>query len=438
MCEWHGMRGIATIPSYVIMQPTTLCNLDCCLLLSAVPRHRPADAGRGGARRSPRRSTTGRRCAPRFSVIWHGGEPLAAGREHLAALMAPFARRRAPHPDQRDADRRRLVRLLRRARHPGRRQHRRAAERRPRSGSTRGGRPAYDRDPARASTTLRGAASRSPRCVWSPIRGPAWPPSSTRSSATSAATRSASTSRSRRASTSAPTRTTGAAVRAFWAELTARLAGRSRDRAARDRVGAVVRRGHPRRHRRRAAAPPHRPDPDDRRTTAAWCCSRRSWPASPTPHYGDVRHRQRAATRRWPRSLERTAAEPDRLDRRVPDRRRGVPGRRARTSASAAAPTRPTGTSSTAGSTAPRPTTAATARSAYWRECWTMPEPTDDADPVDRARARRRARPRRRCSPRRRQTWRRARGAGDRDAGRAGAPFEDAFPTFYQFTNRPR
>jgi uncharacterized protein len=27
---------------------------------------------------------------PRFSVVWHGGEPLAAGREHLGALMAPF------------------------------------------------------------------------------------------------------------------------------------------------------------------------------------------------------------------------------------------------------------------------------------------------------------------------------------------------------------
>jgi uncharacterized protein len=26
----------------------------------------------------------------RFSVVWHGGEPLAAGREHLADLMAPF------------------------------------------------------------------------------------------------------------------------------------------------------------------------------------------------------------------------------------------------------------------------------------------------------------------------------------------------------------
>ena len=23
------MRGIATVPGYVVMQPTTLCNLDC-------------------------------------------------------------------------------------------------------------------------------------------------------------------------------------------------------------------------------------------------------------------------------------------------------------------------------------------------------------------------------------------------------------------------
>ncbi|MEV0409845.1 radical SAM protein [Streptomyces sp. NPDC050448] len=27
---------------------------------------------------------------PKFEVVWHGGEPLAAGREHLAALMSPF------------------------------------------------------------------------------------------------------------------------------------------------------------------------------------------------------------------------------------------------------------------------------------------------------------------------------------------------------------
>ncbi|MFD6915721.1 radical SAM protein [Streptomyces virginiae] len=27
---------------------------------------------------------------PAFEVVWHGGEPLATGREHLAALMSPF------------------------------------------------------------------------------------------------------------------------------------------------------------------------------------------------------------------------------------------------------------------------------------------------------------------------------------------------------------
>ena len=27
--QWSGMRGISPVPSYVIMQPTTLCNLDC-------------------------------------------------------------------------------------------------------------------------------------------------------------------------------------------------------------------------------------------------------------------------------------------------------------------------------------------------------------------------------------------------------------------------
>ena len=84
------MRGMAPCPSYVIMQPTTLCNLDCvyCYLPHrAADRRMPVDGRRGGGRR---RSTTGPRSAQRFSVVWHGGEPLAAGREHLGALMAPF------------------------------------------------------------------------------------------------------------------------------------------------------------------------------------------------------------------------------------------------------------------------------------------------------------------------------------------------------------
>ena len=87
--QWSGMLGLGTVPSYVIMQPTTLCNLDCsyCYL-----PHRAAD------RRMPVRvaevvATTVNEWAiraERFSVVWHGGEPLAAGREHLGALMAPF------------------------------------------------------------------------------------------------------------------------------------------------------------------------------------------------------------------------------------------------------------------------------------------------------------------------------------------------------------
>ncbi len=77
------------MPSYVIMQPTTLCNLDCryCYLphraanrpMSTAVAQAVADTVNGWAAQ-----------AERFSVVWHGGEPLAAGRAHLAALMAPF------------------------------------------------------------------------------------------------------------------------------------------------------------------------------------------------------------------------------------------------------------------------------------------------------------------------------------------------------------
>ena len=83
------MRGIATIPSYVIMQPTTLCNLDCtyCYLpFRAVDRRMPVRVAEAVA------ATVNGWAArvPRVSVVWHGGDPLAAGRAHLAALMAPF------------------------------------------------------------------------------------------------------------------------------------------------------------------------------------------------------------------------------------------------------------------------------------------------------------------------------------------------------------
>jgi uncharacterized protein len=87
--RWSGMRGVAAVPSYVIMQPTTLCNLDCayCYLPHrAADRRMPAEVADAVAETVNEWAAV----APRFSVVWHGGEPLAAGRERLGRLMAPF------------------------------------------------------------------------------------------------------------------------------------------------------------------------------------------------------------------------------------------------------------------------------------------------------------------------------------------------------------
>ena len=86
---WSGMRGISTVPTYVVMQPTTLCNLDCsyCYLpFRKIDRRMPVEVAQAVAASVNPWSRTGR-----FSVVWHGGEPLAAGREHFAALLEPFA-----------------------------------------------------------------------------------------------------------------------------------------------------------------------------------------------------------------------------------------------------------------------------------------------------------------------------------------------------------
>jgi uncharacterized protein len=83
------MRGIATVPGYVVMQPTTLCNLDCayCYLPHrAYNRPMSIDVARAVAASVNEWAAADRR----FSVVWHGGEPLAAGRTALAELMAPF------------------------------------------------------------------------------------------------------------------------------------------------------------------------------------------------------------------------------------------------------------------------------------------------------------------------------------------------------------
>ncbi|MCM0673894.1 radical SAM protein [Micromonospora phytophila] len=86
--SFSGMRGLAAVPSYVVMQPTTLCNLDCayCYLpFRAADRRMSVSVAEAVAA-----SVNPWAAAGRFSVVWHGGEPLAAGREHLAALLAPF------------------------------------------------------------------------------------------------------------------------------------------------------------------------------------------------------------------------------------------------------------------------------------------------------------------------------------------------------------
>jgi uncharacterized protein len=89
MRAFRGMRGIAAVPSYVVMQPTTLCNLDCvyCYLPHrAANRRMPVAVAEAVAEAV--NDWAGER---RFSVVWHGGEPLASGQEHLSALLAPFA-----------------------------------------------------------------------------------------------------------------------------------------------------------------------------------------------------------------------------------------------------------------------------------------------------------------------------------------------------------
>ena len=87
--KWSGMRGVVRVPAYILMQPTTLCNLNCayCYLPHRTVDHRMPVAV---AEAVAETVNVWAREVDRFSVVWHGGEPLAAGREHLAALMAPF------------------------------------------------------------------------------------------------------------------------------------------------------------------------------------------------------------------------------------------------------------------------------------------------------------------------------------------------------------
>ncbi|MEU4352483.1 cyclophane-forming radical SAM peptide maturase AmcB [Streptomyces sp. NPDC023838] len=72
------------------MQPTTLCQpLDCryCYLPFRKEKHLMAIEVAEAVAAS---TNAWARHNPRFEIVWHGGEPLSAGRDHLARLMEPF------------------------------------------------------------------------------------------------------------------------------------------------------------------------------------------------------------------------------------------------------------------------------------------------------------------------------------------------------------
>jgi uncharacterized protein len=86
-------RWIAPRPSLVIMQPTTLCNLDCsyCYLPDRLQR-REMSVEVAAAVAS---SIASQPVEDIVEVCWHGGEPLATGRDRMATLWDEFEPLRA-------------------------------------------------------------------------------------------------------------------------------------------------------------------------------------------------------------------------------------------------------------------------------------------------------------------------------------------------------
>ncbi|MFF0226912.1 cyclophane-forming radical SAM peptide maturase AmcB [Streptomyces sp. NPDC004629] len=90
-----GTAQLAEVPSVMLMQPTTLCNLDCtyCYLpdrkMSRRMSTEVAQAVAAGVREWSRQRPV--------AVVWHGGEPLAAGPAYFRSLTEPFGTGEA-HP----------------------------------------------------------------------------------------------------------------------------------------------------------------------------------------------------------------------------------------------------------------------------------------------------------------------------------------------------
>lgn len=82
------MSSTVDAPSTVIMQPITLCNLDCsyCYL----PQRRESLRMPIPVARATAESVRSWAQDRQVEVCWHGGEPLAAGRDHLRRLIACF------------------------------------------------------------------------------------------------------------------------------------------------------------------------------------------------------------------------------------------------------------------------------------------------------------------------------------------------------------
>lgn len=85
----EARRWIKREPTAVIMQPTTLCNLDCvyCYLPDRrVRRDMAVDVAVAVAESIPEEWTK----SSRLEIVWHGGEPLTCGHDRLGRLMEAF------------------------------------------------------------------------------------------------------------------------------------------------------------------------------------------------------------------------------------------------------------------------------------------------------------------------------------------------------------